>query len=347
MGLASGSTERERLMRLSIEQAVAMRDAGKAVALTEQFQSMRDSLREQGLRTTLDSLQARYKADLEQVEANTTQEKKDRQEERDVLRFHRMILSGLLLVLALALIIVLLQRRPRNVRGQEDPAIVHAIKPTVSGTAEQVLQPVAALSPKAFPALHTQPDPLFIQACLLRCERLLRDQASLEALALIQQLGSLLRTNAEHAALQSIALDAEMAALRSFLKIASQVSGALRFEVNATPELSGKDARMPTLIMQPFLQYLVWNGETPKGTERSITILFSNGPGGMRCTMVDNGIVRKSADDALTMHLNAIHDERLEVAAQRMQQKGSFVINDLKDANGGPAGTEVVIELKV
>jgi hypothetical protein len=67
----------------------------------------------------------------------------------------------------------------------------------------------------------------------------------------------------------------------------------------------------------------------------------------MRCTMVDNGIVRKSADDALTMHLNAIHDERLEVAAQRMQQKGSFVINDLKDANGGPAGTEVVIELKV
>jgi hypothetical protein len=37
----------------------------------------------------------------------------------------------------------------------------------------------------------------------------------------------------------------------------------------------------------------------------------------------------------------------LEVAAQRMQQKGSFVINDLKDANGGPAGTEVVIELKV
>jgi hypothetical protein len=29
-----------------------------------------------------------------------------------------------------------------------------------------------------------------------------------------------------------------------------------------------------------------------------------------------------------------------------LQQKGSFVINDLKDASGNPAGTEVVIDLE-
>jgi LytS/YehU family sensor histidine kinase len=100
--------------------------------------------------------------------------------------------------------------------------------------------------------------------------------------------------------------------------------------------------------VQPFVENALWHGLAEKEGPRQLSIRFSATDKGLRCTVRDNGMGRRTNDraDGQRSLGTELTNERLQLLTHRLQQKGSFVINDLKDAAGNAAGTEVVIELE-
>ena len=65
--------------------------------------------------------------------------------------------------------------------------------------------------------------------------------------------------------------------------------------------------------------------------------------------MRDSGVGRSHAAPRADGHRSLgteLTNERLRLLTHRLQQKGSYVINDLLDAEGASAGTEVIIDLE-
>jgi LytS/YehU family sensor histidine kinase len=140
-----------------------------------------------------------------------------------------------------------------------------------------------------------------------------------------------------------------MAFLRLYVKLESLRLPGLQCEVDADRELLDDEAELPALLVQPFVENALWHGLANKEGARELKIRFNATEKGMRCTVRDNGMGRNGFGTKPDGHRSLgteLTNERLQLLTHRLQQKGSFVINDLKDTAGNPAGTEVVIELE-
>jgi sensor histidine kinase YesM len=105
------------------------------------------------------------------------------------------------------------------------------------------------------------------------------------------------------------------------------------------------------MFLQPFAENAILHGLAPKGGGH-IALEISVQEGSLQCIIRDDGVGRglpaPAASDGRPKHASVgmrLISERLEAFAALEGQKADFVILDLKDAAGQPAGTEVLIRL--
>ena len=198
--------------------------------------------------------------------------------------------------------------------------------------------------------LRSQLNPHFIHNCQNSAVAMVKEGRNVEALAYLQGLSKLMRMVLEHSVNDRITVEEEMAFLRLYVKLEALRMPGLQCEVDADRELLDDEAELPALLVQPFVENALWHGLAAKEGPRQLSIRFSATDKGMRCTVRDNGLGRNGHGSSHDGHRSLgteLTNERLQLLTHRLQQKGRFVINDLKDAAGDPAGTEVVIELEV
>ncbi len=109
---------------------------------------------------------------------------------------------------------------------------------------------------------------------------------------------------------------------------------------------------MPPLIVQPFVENAIWHGLMHKDEKGELVITVSEEGNYLMFKITDDGIGRaqasllksKSATSHKSMGLK-ITTDRIAILQQTSGQEFAVTINDLVNADGTAAGTEVVIEI--
>lgn len=197
--------------------------------------------------------------------------------------------------------------------------------------------------------LRSQLNPHFVHNCQNSATALVREGRYAEALAYLQGLSRLMRLVLDQSVRDRIGIEEEADFLRLYLAIESLRVPGLVSAVEVDEALMEEEAMLPALLVQPFVENALWHGLPPRSGERSLRIVFSARNGGLRCIVRDNGVGRAQAAPRGDGHRSLgteLTNERLRLLTHRLQQKGSYIINDLLDADGAPTGTEVIIDLE-
>jgi tetratricopeptide (TPR) repeat protein/anti-sigma regulatory factor (Ser/Thr protein kinase) len=340
----TGSTELVMDLYLSLaDLAVKQGRNNEALGHYQRHMALKDSLLSADAQRELMRLRAEFEteqAEKENALLKTENDLRRLNEERLQARWTAAaVLAG-----ALVLLLVLLYRNHR-LRGRHTKE-VERFNAELQAQRDQVQHMNDLLELKI---LRSQLNPHFIHNCQNSAVAMVKEGRNAEALAYLQGLSKLMRMVLEHSVNDRITVEEEMAFLRLYVKLESLRLPGLQCEVDADRELLDEEAELPALLVQPFVENALWHGLAEKEGPRELGIRFSATGNGLRCTVRDNGVGRRTNGAKAEGHRSLgteLTNERLQLLSHRLQQKGSFTIHDLTDTTGNPAGTEVVIELE-
>ncbi|MCU0318539.1 MAG: tetratricopeptide repeat protein [Flavobacteriales bacterium] len=359
LGLASASSSTELVMELHLSLAELAVKQGKsevAIGHYQRHMALKDSLRSEDSERELMRLRATFETEQAEQE-NVLLKAENALSHANEAKMKARWTAAAAVSIGLVLLLALLYRNYRQ-RGRHTQE-VERFNTELQGQRDQVQHMNDLLELKI---LRSQLNPHFIHNCQNSAIAMVKEGRSIEALAYLQGLSKLMRMVLEHSVNDRITVEEEMSFLRLYVKLESLRLPGLQCEVNADRELLDDEAELPALLVQPFVENALWHGLAEKEGPRQLSILFSATEKGVRCTVRDNGLGRRTGTNPSTTlpstplregaeqgHRSLgteLTNERLQLLTHRLQQKGSFVIHDLKDAAGDPAGTEVVIELE-
>lgn len=340
----TGSTELVMDLYLSLaDLAVSQGHSDKALGFYQRHMSLKDSL--QSAEAARELMRLRAEFETEQAEQENALLKTENALRRaNEARMKARWTTATAISVGLVLLLVLLYRNYR-MRGRHTRE-VERFNAELQAQRDQVQHMNDLLELKV---LRSQLSPHFIHNCQNSAMAMVKEGRNVEALAYLQGLSKLMRMVLEHSVNDRITVEEEMAFLRLYVKLESMRLPGLHCEVEADRDLLDDEAELPALLVQPFVENALWHGLAEKEGPRELDIRFSATDKGLRCTVRDNGTGRNghaSKPDGHRSLGTELTNERLQLLTHRLQQKGSFVINDLMDAAGNAAGTEVVIELE-
>ncbi len=170
----------------------------------------------------------------------------------------------------------------------------------------------------------------------------------------LNRFAKLMRTILKQAEKPFLSLYEEQDLLQQYLN-----TEAMRFEDNIdyqfkmSEDMDPEDYIIPTMILQPFIENAIWHGLANKKGAKKITIGFEVEGEELLCSVEDNGVGRsassefKSASSSHESKAIKITQRRLEILEEREKRPTKLSIQDLKDDEGRPAGTKVIIRLPV
>lgn len=343
LATSTGSTELVMELHLSLaELAVKQGKSDVAIGHYQRHMALKDSLRSEASERELMRLRATF--ETEQAERENALLKAENALSRaNEAKLKARWTAAAAVSIGLVLLLALLYRNYRQ-RGRHTKE-VERFNAELQAQRDQVQHMNDLLELKV---LRSQLNPHFIHNCQNSAIAMVKEGRSIEALAYLQGLSKLMRLVLEHSVNDRITVEEEMAFLRLYVKLESLRLPGLQFEVDADRGLLDEEAELPALLVQPFVENALWHGLAAKEAPRQLSIRFTATDKGLRCAVRDNGVGRTVAtrNDGQRSLGTELINERLQLLTHRLQQKGRFTVNDLKDGAGHPAGTEVVIELE-
>lgn len=195
-------------------------------------------------------------------------------------------------------------------------------------------------------ALRLQMNPHFIFNALNTIKGYYGQEKTVEANAFIGKFARLLRLNLDYSD-ALIPLDQEMSLLKIYLQLSQiRYPDKINFSVEVAPGIYPMDIRIPSMLLQPFVENAVIHGLAPKKTPGHISVYFRQEGDEIVASVRDTGVGRTAS----TQH--KLHDphkplatqitiERLQLLRKRSDNP-PLQIHDLYE-NGTAAGTEVVL----
>ena len=122
------------------------------------------------------------------------------------------------------------------------------------------------------------------------------------------------------------------------------------FEINKSSNLELESTKVPSMLLQPFLENAILHGILPKTTKGKVSMKLDRiDQHSILATITDDGVGREFHKNKLgkkhKSHGLRITKERLQVFESLMGNKFNLEIHDLKNEEGKPKGTEIKLML--
>jgi ligand-binding sensor domain-containing protein len=201
-------------------------------------------------------------------------------------------------------------------------------------------------------ALRSQMNPHFTFNVLNSIQFYIANNDPESAQLYIAKFSRLIRMILDHSRTEYITLGEEIKMLTLYIELEK-----LRFENKffytlRTDESLNSDAiNIPGMLIQPFVENSIKHGIRFKKGEARIDISFKVSGSILICTITDNGIGRAEAAKIKNGDMDhksagtSIVSDRIEALGILFKGKLKNYTIDLKDENGNPAGTSVIIEI--
>ena len=204
-------------------------------------------------------------------------------------------------------------------------------------------------------SMRLQMNPHFLFNALNSIQQMIMTGNEEKATLYLSKFSKLLRMVLTHSDREVVTLKEEIEMLKLYIELE-----ALRFEdtfiysIDIENGIDRDDNKVPTLLIQPFVENAIWHGLLHKEGMRSLNIrFFDNEVDSLQCVVEDNGIGReaartfakKSAQNNHTSKGVSVAEERLKIFNEHNNDSSKLEIVDLKNKNGEASGTKVIITL--
>ena len=202
--------------------------------------------------------------------------------------------------------------------------------------------------------LRSQMNPHFLFNSLNSIKLYIINNEKKNAVHYLNKFSKLVRKILEASSLKEIPLADELETVELYMNIENiRFSNEIAFEVEIDEDIDPHVVKIPSLILQPFLENALWHGLSPKDGDKKVSLRVSKEKNGhIQISISDNGVGRVAAEVLKERKVLkrksvgiAITKERLANFSKDFQNSFNVEIIDLYDHQEGPSGTQVVLHI--
>ena len=201
--------------------------------------------------------------------------------------------------------------------------------------------------------LRSQMNPHFVFNSLNSIKHFIISNEKESAVHYLNKFAKLIRKILEVSMVKEVTLEEELETMKLYMSIENiRMSNEIQFNINIANDLNLQSIKIPSLLLQPFLENSIWHGLSSKEGVKIIDLLIhKKTPDFIDITIKDNGIGRKKAleiKDSKSIHRKSVgvslSMNRLENYTRTFTNTHTLQFIDL-EKEGEPIGTKV--ELKI
>jgi LytS/YehU family sensor histidine kinase len=203
-------------------------------------------------------------------------------------------------------------------------------------------------------ALSSQMNPHFIFNCMNSIQHSIVTNNTEKASTMLHDFASLIRMVLENSSQPDITLENEIKLLETYLKLEQiRTNNSFDYKIDVDSSMSADFIKIPTMMLQPFLENAIWHGFKLINYKGKIQVAFSLLENSVACNIIDNGIGRKKAnqikhqDVKKSMAIQIIQNRISLLNRTLTNNSASLEIVDLYDEQQTPLGTNVSIILPI
>lgn len=197
-------------------------------------------------------------------------------------------------------------------------------------------------------------NPHFIFNTLNSIQYYILEKDTISSHKYLTKFARLMRFTLDNSMHSAIPLRDELEALKLYLELeALRLQGSFTYNIDYGTDESILETRIPTLMIQPFVENAIWHGimlKPDKSGHVQVTIREMDNL--VLCTIEDNGVGREEARKIQEASNKAHRSRGFQITQQRIDllnsmygQKFNIQITDLYSADGKPQGTRVSISI--
>jgi len=205
-------------------------------------------------------------------------------------------------------------------------------------------------------ALKAQMNPHFIFNVLNSIQEFIVLNQKEQASDYLAMFAELIRSYLHFSNTGNISLREEIDSLQKYLELETlRFEDTFNYSLNYDDNLNSEELKIPTMIIQPYVENAIQHGLFHKKNNRKLSIDFSMPENKViNCTITDNGIGREKAK-AIKLSKPAMHKSfameatasRLELYNQKFTNKIGIETIDLFNNDQHASGTKVVLSIPI
>lgn len=204
-------------------------------------------------------------------------------------------------------------------------------------------------------ALRSQMNPHFIFNSLNSIKRYIIDNDKGNAVYYMNKFSKLIRKVLSSTMEKESSLEDELETMELYVNIENiRFNNQIAFELKVAPELKTNRIKVPSLLLQPFLENAIWHGLSPKKTDMALAVQVDGDDSFVSICIEDNGIGRTKANEIRARRSYKgpsagiyLSTERLQHFGQHFRHEGSIVYEDKWGTDGEALGTVVRIKVPI
>lgn len=202
--------------------------------------------------------------------------------------------------------------------------------------------------------LRSQMNPHFLFNSLNSIKLYIINNEQKNAVHYLNKFSKLVRKILESSSMREIPLAEELETVDLYMNIENiRFSNEIDFKIRVDKNIDTHTVKIPSLILQPFLENAIWHGLSPKKGEKIIDLHISKDKQDfIHIAISDNGVGRVMADKIKRNKVLKrksvgidITKERLANFSKDLQNTFDVEIVDLYDENQEPLGTKVILHI--
>ncbi len=202
--------------------------------------------------------------------------------------------------------------------------------------------------------LRSQMNPHFLFNSLNSIKLYIINNEQKNAVHYLNKFSKLVRKILEASSLREIPLAEELETVELYMNIENiRFSNEINFTITVADNINVHQVKIPSLILQPFLENALWHGLSSKNDEKKIELnITKDDKGFMHISIIDNGVGRHAAEKIKESKVLkrksvgiAITKERLANFSKDYQNSFDIEIVDLYHEDNTAAGTQVILHI--
>ncbi len=202
--------------------------------------------------------------------------------------------------------------------------------------------------------LRSQMNPHFIFNSLNSIKLYVINNEKDKAVYYLNKFSKLIRSILSRSREKDITLKEELETMELYMNIENiRFSNKINFSIEIDPSIATGQIKIPSMILQPFLENAIWHGLSSKTGEKIIQLKVSLRDNKfVEIEIEDNGIGRVKSAEIKAKKMISGSSVGIAITEQRLQNyfknvMGDYSLNfiDLVDTTGNPTGTKVQLRI--
>ena len=200
--------------------------------------------------------------------------------------------------------------------------------------------------------LRSQMNPHFLFNSLNSIKLYIINNEKKNAVHYLNKFSKLVRKILEASSQREISLAEELETVELYMNIENiRFSNEINFKVNIHDDIDVHVVKIPSLILQPFLENALWHGLSSKEGEKNITLDINKGTDGfIKIAITDDGVGRDAAEKIKKSKVLKRKSVGIDITKERLANfskdyENSFQVEiiDIYDKDNKPSGTKIML----